>query len=142
MLSTFKRPLTEESMQLLAITLFLLLLGPTWVGAEEQLEAMLYKQPFCGCCDGHADHLRASGYKVTVMQTDNLTLIEKKYGVPQEFEGCHNRHRRLCRRGACARNNRPQIAERASARSRNFIAGHARGIAGYDGSENRAVCRL
>ena len=66
-----------------------LLLGPTWAGAEEQREATLYKQPYCSCCDGHADHLRANGYKVTVVQTDNLSLIKKKYGVPQEFEGCH-----------------------------------------------------
>ena len=49
----------------------------------------MYKQPFCGCCDGHADHLRANGYQVAVVQTDNLTFIKKKYGVPQQFEGCH-----------------------------------------------------
>jgi len=37
----------------------------------------------------HADHLRANGYKVTVIQSKNMSLIKKKYGVPQEFEGCH-----------------------------------------------------
>ena len=76
-------------MQRFVVTLLLFLLGSTWVGAEEYLEATMYKQPFCGCCDGHADHLRANGYKVTVVQADNLTSIKKKYGVPQQFEGCH-----------------------------------------------------
>jgi len=66
-----------------------LLLGPTWAAAAGEREATLYKQPFCSCCDGHADHLRANGYNVTVVQTDNLSLIKKKHGVPQQFEGCH-----------------------------------------------------
>ena len=76
-------------MQRIIVTLLLFLLGSTWVGAGEQPEATLYKQPFCGCCDGHADHLRANGYKVTVVQSDNMSQIKKRYGVPQEFEGCH-----------------------------------------------------
>ena len=66
-----------------------LLLGAASTGAEEQREATLYKQPYCSCCDGHADHLRANGYKVTVVQTGNMSQIKKKYGVRQEFEGCH-----------------------------------------------------
>ena len=71
------------------LTLILLVLGSALAGAEEQLEATLYRQPFCGCCDGHAEHLRANGYKVTVVETQNLSFIKKKHGVPQEFEGCH-----------------------------------------------------
>jgi hypothetical protein len=76
-------------MQRIIVILCLILIGSTWVGAEEQPEATLYKQPFCGCCDGHADHLRANGYKVTVVQPDNMSLIKKKFRVPQEYEGCH-----------------------------------------------------
>ena len=70
------------------LTLALLLAGAQ-VGAEEGRKATMYKQPYCGCCDGHADHLRANGYEVTVVQTESLSLIKKKHGVPQEFEGCH-----------------------------------------------------
>jgi hypothetical protein len=69
--------------------LSLLVLTPSGVGAGEQPEATLYKRPFCSCCDGHADHLRANGYKVTIIQSQNMSIIKKKYGVPQEFEGCH-----------------------------------------------------
>ena len=73
----------------LILILALLVLGPGWAGAEQQLEATLYKQPSCSCCDGHAEHLRANGFKVTVVETDNLSQIKKKHEVPQEFEGCH-----------------------------------------------------
>ena len=73
----------------LFMMLLLLLLMPAGAGAGERPEATLYKRPFCSCCDGHAEHLRANGYKVTIIQTKNLSLIKKKYDVPQEFEGCH-----------------------------------------------------
>lgn len=66
-----------------------LLFGFAGAGAEEQLEAKLYKQPFCSCCDGHAEHLRANGFKVTVIDMPNMSQIKQKHGVPQEFEGCH-----------------------------------------------------
>ena len=71
------------------LTLVFLLLGPAWAGADEQPEATLYRQPFCGCCEGHAEHLRANGYSVKVVETKNLSLIKKQHGVPSEFEGCH-----------------------------------------------------
>jgi hypothetical protein len=76
-------------MQRILMTLLVVLIGSPLVGAAEQPEATLYKQPFCGCCDGHADHLRANGYKVSVVETDNLAHIKKKFRVPQEYEGCH-----------------------------------------------------
>ena len=63
--------------------------GSAWAYAEE-LEATLYKQPFCSCCDSHAEHLRANGFKVTVVETQNMSPIRQKHGVPLEFEGCHS----------------------------------------------------
>jgi len=73
----------------LIMMLSLFLIASSGANAGEKPEATLYKRPFCGCCDGHAEHLRANGYKVTIVQTKNLSLIKKKHGVPQEFEGCH-----------------------------------------------------
>lgn len=66
-----------------------LLLGPAWADTTPPTEATLYKNPSCTCCDGHADHLRANGYRVTVIETETLDAIKKKYSVPQAFEGCH-----------------------------------------------------
>jgi hypothetical protein len=79
----------ERAMLQVFLILVLLLLGPTSAGAERKLEATLYRQPFCSCCDGHAEHLRANGYSVTMVETKNLSLIKKRHGVPQQFEGCH-----------------------------------------------------
>jgi hypothetical protein len=73
----------------LIMTLILLLLGPHWAWAEQKVEATLYKQAYCSCCDGHADHLRANGFKVTVVESQNMSQIKKERNVPPEFEGCH-----------------------------------------------------
>lgn len=73
----------------LFLSLALLLLSSYTTSAEEKPEMTLYRIPFCGCCDGHADHLRAHGYKVTIIETQNMSLIKKKYNVPQQLEGCH-----------------------------------------------------
>lgn len=77
-------------MSRLFLFLVLLVTGPVSAPADEQQEATMYKQPYCGCCDGHADHLRANGFKVTVVETEDMSRIKSKYGVPQEFEGCHS----------------------------------------------------
>jgi hypothetical protein len=71
------------------LTLALLLLSPAAATAQGKPEATMYRVPFCGCCDGHAEHLRAHGYRVAVVETRNMSTIKKKHSVPQEFEGCH-----------------------------------------------------
>jgi len=49
----------------------------------------MYVNPQCGCCEGHAKHLRENGFKVTVTPTHNMSLIRRQHGVPEKFEGCH-----------------------------------------------------
>lgn len=71
------------------LVLGLLLVMPVPLFAAEQIQATLYKSPECGCCDGHADHLRQHGYAVTVQPTHDLALIKRKYGVPDTLAGCH-----------------------------------------------------
>ena len=65
------------------------LLMPLSASAGEKPAATMYKRPFCGCCEGHAAHLRANGYKVTVIQSRNMTAIKGKHKVPLQLEGCH-----------------------------------------------------
>lgn len=52
-------------------------------------DVMLYKDPQCGCCEGHAEHLRENGFTVTVKPTDNLAQMSREAGIPDEFQGCH-----------------------------------------------------
>jgi hypothetical protein len=71
------------------LPLVLALLAVSQTNAEDAPNATMYKQAYCSCCDGHADHLRANGFKVTVVETGQLSKIKTKHGVPPEFEGCH-----------------------------------------------------
>ncbi len=78
-----------------APTFLLLLLGlvlsvPTSVAADEAAKAAtLYKNPQCGCCEAYAGYLRENGFDVRVVATHDLPLINRRHGVPEEFEGCH-----------------------------------------------------
>ena len=45
-------------------------------------EAILYKDPQCGCCEAYADHLRAHGFDVTVEPDSHLATIKRQHGVP------------------------------------------------------------
>lgn len=57
--------------------------------AAEKPVITLYKNPQCGCCEGHANYLRQHGYKVTVVPTHDMSLIRRQRGVAERFEGCH-----------------------------------------------------
>ena len=54
-----------------------------------QLQATLYKNPHCSCCEAYADYLRENGFAVDVKETDVLEEITLKAGVPEQLEGCH-----------------------------------------------------
>ncbi len=73
----------------LFLSFAILALAGATADADDKPNATMYRVPYCGCCDGHAEHLRAHGYRVTVVETKNMSAIKKKYGVPQQFEGCH-----------------------------------------------------
>jgi hypothetical protein len=49
----------------------------------------LYKNPYCGCCDLYADHLRAEGFEVKLINTNDMASIKEKHKVPENLEGCH-----------------------------------------------------
>lgn len=53
------------------------------------IDATLYKNPQCGCCDEYAKYLHANGFEVTVKPTHDLARISHDAGMPQALEGCH-----------------------------------------------------
>lgn len=55
----------------------------------DPLQATLYKNPQCGCCEGYAAYLRDNGFKVEVKPTNDLAEISRKAGVPEGMQGCH-----------------------------------------------------
>lgn len=63
--------------------------APVAAQAQSEKTAVMYKAAGCGCCDGHADHLRANGYKVRVVELADLDPVKRKHGVPDRYQGCH-----------------------------------------------------
>jgi hypothetical protein len=53
------------------------------------IQATLYKNPHCNCCEKHAAYLREHGFEVDVKATNDLEGITLKAGVPEQLEGCH-----------------------------------------------------
>lgn len=53
--------------------------------------AAMYKDPFCGCCTGHAEYLRENGFDVTIIETppEKLAAIKQKHQIPPALQGCH-----------------------------------------------------
>ena len=75
-----------------------LLLGLAAVGVTLALPArrvrasplvQVSKVTGCGCCEGWAEHLRASGFACEVTAHDDLTPIKRRLGVPEDLESCH-----------------------------------------------------
>ena len=57
--------------------------------AASPIQATLYKNPQCTCCEGYAQYLEKNGFKVDVKPTNDLAEISQKAGVPEDLEGCH-----------------------------------------------------
>jgi hypothetical protein len=55
----------------------------------DPIQATLYKNPQCSCCEAYADYLRENGFEVDVKTTDDLEGITLKAGIPEQLEGCH-----------------------------------------------------
>jgi hypothetical protein len=52
-------------------------------------EITVYKSPWCGCCTGWVDHMKANGFSVTVKEREDLSPIKRQYSVPENLESCH-----------------------------------------------------
>lgn len=68
---------------------FVLVMPATAFADDASREAVLYKNPQCGCCEGYATYLRDNGFTVTVKPTHELGPMSRAAGIPEEFEGCH-----------------------------------------------------
>lgn len=62
--------------------------APPQPGARP-VQAVLYKEPLCGCCTGYARALQQAGFAVTVQDTRDLAAVKARLGVPAPVESCH-----------------------------------------------------
>lgn len=49
----------------------------------------MYKDPYCGCCEGWAEHMKAAGFNVTVKVEETMDTVKAKYGVGANLASCH-----------------------------------------------------
>jgi len=47
------------------------------------------KDPNCGCCDGWADHLKANGFAVNIIEDPQINRVKARLGVPAALASCH-----------------------------------------------------
>jgi hypothetical protein len=66
-----------------------LLLAPAWPTHAASWSISVSKNPNCGCCNGWVSHLRSAGFSVTVVDTDDLSALKARLGVPQDLASCH-----------------------------------------------------
>ena len=49
----------------------------------------IWKSPTCGCCSEWAEHLRASGFTVEVIDVEDVDDVKRQMGVPEPLWSCH-----------------------------------------------------
>lgn len=69
--------------------LAVLIARPLMVGAATLPPVTIYKDPNCGCCGIWTTYLRARGFKVKVVMTENPRPIKLKARVPDDLQTCH-----------------------------------------------------
>lgn len=52
-------------------------------------EMTVFKTKTCGCCGKWIDHLRSSGFTVTVKEVPSTDEYRQRYGVPAKLQSCH-----------------------------------------------------
>lgn len=58
-------------------------------GSHEGPAITVHRTADCGCCTAWEDHLKASGFAVTDVVSDNLAELKTSHGITEELESCH-----------------------------------------------------
>lgn len=59
--------------------------APAWAATP----LTVYKTASCGCCKGWITHMTRAGYRPQVVVVEDITPLNKRYGVPFELSSCH-----------------------------------------------------
>jgi hypothetical protein len=59
------------------------------LGAASLPKLTVTKDPSCGCCGAWAEHVRAAGFPVEVVETNELNRVKLRLGVPASLASCH-----------------------------------------------------
>lgn len=57
---------------------------------KENFSALtVYKSPNCGCCGSWVDHMKTSGFTVSVIEKSDMNAIKDQYGIDPSHQSCH-----------------------------------------------------
>lgn len=62
---------------------------PGSLRAESLPLVTVTKDPSCGCCDGWAEHIEAAGFPVKVIESNDMSGLKQRLGVPAHLASCH-----------------------------------------------------
>lgn len=54
------------------------------------INAVMYKNPSCSCCETYAAYLAKNGFTVELKPSNDLDQISAGLGVPEKLQGCHS----------------------------------------------------
>ncbi|TDX25454.1 hypothetical protein DFO67_11822 [Modicisalibacter xianhensis] len=57
--------------------------------ATTETSATLYKNPSCVCCSQYADHMKAKGMDIEIIETEDLGQVKASGNVPHGLYACH-----------------------------------------------------
>ncbi len=61
----------------------------SWPAGAADKALVVHKNPSCGCCSAWADHLRANGFTVSVIESSDMDAVKIAAGVPKDLASCH-----------------------------------------------------
>ena len=57
--------------------------------AASAAQLTVHKSPYCGCCAKWIEHVEKHGFTVKVVETEDMTAVKKRLGVPDALVSCH-----------------------------------------------------
>lgn len=57
--------------------------------AASAAQLTVHKSPYCGCCAKWIEHVEKHGFTVKVIETEDMTAVKKRLGVPDAAASCH-----------------------------------------------------
>lgn len=70
-------------------TILSLMLITSSIFAMEGKTMTVYKSPFCGCCSDWIDIMKTKGFKINVIETNEVNNIKQKAGLQAGQTSCH-----------------------------------------------------
>ncbi len=66
-----------------------MLAGALVLAGADLPEMKVFKTSTCGCCSKWVEHVKASGFTVTVQDVPGTAAYRLQYGVPNNLQSCH-----------------------------------------------------